>query len=62
MRIVTVSSVRPAGSHTKQVNDEVDLVNLRLARQQRLVEEQLTKDAASSPHVHTRGLRLGLRW
>lgn len=38
--------------HTQEVNDEVDLVNLRLARQEWLVEKQFTKDAAGGPHVH----------
>ena len=43
----------------EESDDELQLVDLRAARQERLVAEQFTQDAASSPHVDSRGLRLG---
>ena len=42
----------------QEVDDEVELVDLRLARQERFVRQQLAQDAARGPHVDRRRLDL----
>ena len=44
----------------QQVDDQLQLVDLGLARQERLVGQQLAEDAASAPHVEGRGLSPGV--
>ena len=40
----------------QQVDDQLQLVDLRLAGQERLVGQELPQDAAAAPHVQGRGL------
>ena len=44
----------------QQVDDQLQLVDLGLPWQERLVGQQLPQDAASAPHVECRGLGPGV--
>lgn len=39
---------------TESFSDEVELVNVRLPRPERIPMKQLSEDASQSPHVHRR--------
>jgi len=47
------------GENHCNLEDAVKLVNLRLAGKQRLLHEELGKDAADRPHVDGRAVLLG---
>ena len=40
--------------------DQLQLVDLRLARQERFVSEELAQDAAAAPHINGRSLGPGV--
>ena len=52
---------RPAllGGRPHDAEDAEQLVNLRVAGEQRLPRDHLRKDASKTPGVHTRGVKLG---
>ena len=43
-----------------QTYHELQLVDLRLAREERFVSEELAQDTAAAPHVNSRGLSPGV--
>ena len=52
---------RPAllGGRAHDAEDAEQLVNLRVAGEQRLPRDHLREDAAQAPRVHARGVKLG---